>query len=138
MVAQPGSVSAQGVFAAAALAAAASRQLLGELQATAPHVRPGDPCCTRHAEEDPRVERERGYTHIHAYTNTHTHIMCRKNYVLVHLGAIWQSENPLAHVSVMISPKISVRESKSWCLSHSSVVPKPKCLSCQAANGAIS
>lgn len=53
VVAQPSSVSAQGVFAAAALAAAASQQLLGELQTTAAHVRPGDPRRTRHAEEDP-------------------------------------------------------------------------------------
>lgn len=58
MVAQPGGVSAQRVFAAAALAAAASQQFLRELQAAAAHVRPGDPCCPRHSEEDPRTERE--------------------------------------------------------------------------------
>lgn len=67
MVARRGGVSAQRVSAAAALAATASRQLLRELQAAAAHVRPGDPCCTRHTEEDPRAERERGYTHTHTY-----------------------------------------------------------------------
>lgn len=68
MVVRPSSVSAQGVSAAASLAAAASRQLLRELQATAAHVWPGDPCCARHAEEDPQAERERGYTDTHTHT----------------------------------------------------------------------
>lgn len=68
MVAWRGGVSPQGVSAAAALAAAASRQLLRELQAAAAHVRPGDPCCPRHAEEDPRAERERRYKRTQTYT----------------------------------------------------------------------
>ena len=62
VVVQPGGVSAPGVSGAAALAAAAPRQLLRELPAAAAHVRPGDPGRTRHAEEDPGAERERGYT----------------------------------------------------------------------------
>lgn len=56
VVEQPGCVSAQGVSAAAALAAAASRQLLRKLQAAAAHVRPDDPRCPGDAEEDPRAE----------------------------------------------------------------------------------
>lgn len=61
MVAQLSGISAQRVCAAVALVASASWQLLRELQAAAAHVRPGDPCCTRHAEEDPGSDRERGY-----------------------------------------------------------------------------
>lgn len=53
MVVWRGSVSAQRVSDAAALAAAASQQLLGELQAAAAHVRPGDSCGARHAEKNP-------------------------------------------------------------------------------------
>lgn len=60
MEAQLSGISAQRVCAAVALVATASRQLLRELQATTAHVRPGDPCCTRHTEEDPGPDRERG------------------------------------------------------------------------------
>lgn len=58
MVAWPVGVSAERVSAAAALVAAASRQLLRELQAAAAHVRPGDPGRARHTKEDTQAERE--------------------------------------------------------------------------------
>lgn len=60
VVAQNRRLFAQGVSVAAALAAAASQQLLTELQATVASVWPGNSRCARHTEENSWAKREWG------------------------------------------------------------------------------